>query len=151
AASGAGDLVVAERELELALACLRSSPAWYQGHVLVQLGSLARQRGDVPTARSRLVEALGYLHRYRATIETISCLDELGRLALDDRDHRRAATLFAAATGLRDAIGVTLSDDLRASLADDYETTRASLSPEAFDEAWDLGIGFGLDDAAAFA
>jgi DNA-binding CsgD family transcriptional regulator len=150
-AARSGALGEADDELRQAIDHLRSAPEWYQGHVLVQLGSLARRRGDLGRARELLVEALGYLQRYRATIEVIDCLDELGRLAFDHRDHQRAATLYAAATALRDASGLRLAEGDRATNAAAIDAIRLELAPAAFIAAWELGMAFSLDEAAAFA
>ena len=150
-ATRSGDLVTAERELVLAEGYLRSAPEWYLAHVLVQLGSLARQRGDFERAEALLREAVEHLRRYGAAIEAVSCLDELGRLALARHHPERAATLFAAATGLRDTTAVAMSAKDRAALAVDVDRARASLPPGSFADAWSRGLGMSLDEASEFA
>ncbi len=145
-----GDLVQGERELGEALTHLRSTSRWYQGHVLVQLGSLARRRGELERAGDLLTEALGCLQAYGAVIEVASCLDELGRLALDRQDPRTATTLFAAATGSRDATGWGLATDVREALAGDVERARSRLPAEVFAGAWTQGRGMRLGDVVRF-
>ena len=150
-ATRSGDFATAERELELAEGYLRSAPEWYLAHVLVQLGSLARQRSDFERAEALLGEAVEHLRRYGAAIEAVSCLDELGRLALARHHPERAATLFAAATGLRDTTAVAMSAKDRAALAVDVDRARAALPPGPFADAWGRGLGMSLDEASEFA
>jgi len=145
-----GDDATAQRELEQAEVHLRSTPMWYLAHVLVQLGSLARRRGDLGRAETLLGEALEHLRAFGAAIEAVSCLDELARVALDRRDPERAATLFAVATGLRDATAVAMTTDDRKVLARDIDRARSALAPRPFAEAWARGLGLSLDQAAAF-
>jgi predicted ATPase/DNA-binding CsgD family transcriptional regulator len=145
----AGDPAVAERELEVALGHLRRSSGWYQGHVLVQLGTLARRRADRSRAETLLGEAIGHLHAYGATLEAASCLAELARLSLDRADHRRAATLLAAATGLEDAAGRDPTASSTSSLAADIERARAGCASDAFAAAWSRGRGLPLHQAVA--
>jgi predicted ATPase/DNA-binding CsgD family transcriptional regulator len=151
AAARSGDLATAERELEQAQVYFRSVPKWYLAHVLVQLGSLARRRGDVDRAQALLGEALQHLRRYRAAIEAVSCLYELGRLALDRRDPERAATLFAAATGQRDRTAVAMAGQDRKAFARDVDRARSALAPGTFTDAWSRGLGFTLEQASEFA
>lgn len=145
-----GDAATARRELEEAEVHLRSTPKWYLAHVLVQLGSLARRRKDLERADTLLGEALEHLRAFGAAIEAVSCLDELARVALDRRDPERAATLFAAATGLRDATAVAMAAEDRKTLARDIDRARSALAPGPFAEAWGRGLGLSVDQAAEF-
>jgi non-specific serine/threonine protein kinase len=151
AAARAGEVAVAEDELEQALVHLATAPGWYRGHVLVQLAALARLRGDQARAQGQLSEAMGHLQRYRATLEVIACLSELGRLALAGRDLERAATMLAAATALRDGAGLRPSDEDLAVLRDEIDALRAALDPDTFDRAWRAGTVMTLAAAVAFA
>jgi DNA-binding CsgD family transcriptional regulator/tetratricopeptide (TPR) repeat protein len=146
-----GDLETARAELEQALVRCRAAPTSYLGRVLVQLGSLARRRGDLDRAAALLGEALEHLRRYGAVIGAIACLDELARLALDRRDPGRAATLFAAATGLRDTTAVAMSAHDRKALARDIDRARTALAPGSFSAAWLGGLGLSLEQAAGIA
>ncbi len=130
-----GDLATARRELEQAQVHLRSAPKWYLAHVLVQLGNLARRRGDLDRADGLLREALGHLWRYGAAIEAVACLDELARVALDRRDPERAATLFAAATGLRDSTAVAMAPEDRKALVKNVDRARAALAQAQWSRA----------------
>jgi non-specific serine/threonine protein kinase len=146
-----GDPASGERELQAAERHLRSTPGWYLAHVLVQLGSLNRRRGDLDRAQALLEEALGYLRRYRAAVEAVACLDELGRVALDQHQPERAATLFAAATGLRDSTALATPFTEKGALAKDVDRARTALPPDRFADAWTRGHGLTLDEASAFS
>ena len=148
-AARSGDLVTAERELERARTHLSSGPGWYSAHVLAQLGSLARHRGDHARAETLLVEALDHLQAYGAVVEAIGCLDEVARLALDRHDGERAATLLAAATELRDATALATPEADRQANAERIERLRSALGPATFAAAWARGRGLSLDEAAA--
>jgi predicted ATPase/DNA-binding CsgD family transcriptional regulator len=146
-----GDLTSAERQLNLALAQLRTTSRWYQGYVLVQLGSLARRRVELDRAETLLSEALEYLRLYNAAIEAVACLVELALLALDRTQHLQAATLLAAAAGYRDVTGARLGATDRERFTQAVDRTRSALTDEVFTEAWDRGRGLSLDQAVALA
>ena len=150
-ATRSGDLATGERELEQAEGHLRPISGWYLAHVLVQLGSLSRRRGDLDRAQGRLEEALGHLRRYGAAVEAVACLDELARVALDRRQFEQAATLFAAATGLRDSTALAMSAADRKALATDVDRVRAALPPSRFAAAWARGRDLSLDEASEFS
>jgi DNA-binding CsgD family transcriptional regulator len=150
-AARGGDLATAERELELARAHLDGGPGWYLAHVLVQLGCIARLRGDLVRADTLLGEALTHLRAYGAAVEAVACLDELARLALDRQDPQRATTLFSAADSLRDATAVAVRAPERQAVAADVERARSGLAAGEFAEAWGRGRGLSLEQAAALA
>jgi non-specific serine/threonine protein kinase len=146
-----GDFVRAEDELDAARTHLAASPGWYQAHVLVQLGALARQRGDLDRAGDLLTEALGYLRAYGASVEAIGCLQESAGVVVDRGDPYVAAMLFAAATRLRDQTGLAIDDAAGTRLARDVERARARLSSSDFTEAWSRGRQLTLEAAVAVA
>ena len=114
-------------------------PVWYSGRVLGQLGRLARAGGDVDEADRLLRDGLAWLGQYGSVLEAIPILEELARLALDRGDPERAATLFAAAVGLRDDEGISLSADAAQQLGADLDRTRAELPRRRFAHAWAAG------------
>jgi len=146
-----GDLVRARAELDRALAVMAGRDTWYLVQLRARLGRLDRLEGDVQHATAHLVEALGHARRFGARIDGILCLEELARLALDQGNPQRAATLLAAATGIRDATALQVTAYDRRLLVADIERTRAALSPKAFDDAWQVGLGLGLERAMTFA
>jgi non-specific serine/threonine protein kinase len=147
---GLGDLAAAERDLELAHDHFSRAPAWSDGVVLAELGVIARRKGEPMRAAALLGQALDLLRRYGARVEAIGCLEDVARVALERRDWPRAATLFAAATGLRNATAATPNPGERTALDADIDRVRSMMEGRAFAEAWSSGLGMGLDDAAAF-
>ena len=83
--------------------------------------------------------------------EAIHCFEELGRVALDRRDPRRAAVLFAAATGIRESTARTISTADRKALAKDLDRTRSGLPRSSFADAWSRGLAMSFDEASEFA
>jgi non-specific serine/threonine protein kinase len=146
-----GQLERAERHLASARERFEASPTWYIGRVLAMLGSVARLRGDLGPASSLLAAGLDSLRRYGATVDAIGCLEEMARVAIDQREPRTAATLFAAATGVRDATSVASSAPERRQRHMGIELVRARLAPDAFDGAWSRGLGMSLEQAAYVA
>ena len=146
-----GDLEVAEAHLRSADAHFRTVPSWYHGRVLAMLATIAHRGGDPARAAAMAAEGLESLRAYGATVEVIDCLADVARLAIDERHPRRAATLLAAATGLRDATGTAASVPARSQRDADIEAVRASLSPADFESAWRAGLEMTLDQAVATA
>jgi predicted ATPase/DNA-binding NarL/FixJ family response regulator len=146
-----GDLDAAETHLRSADERFRRVPSWYHGRVLAMLATLAHRRGDPARAVALAAEGLESLRRYGATVEVIACLGDVARLAIEQGHHRRAATLLAAATGLRDATGTAASVPAQAQRAADIEAARAALSTADFEAAWLAGIEMTLDQAVAAA
>lgn len=146
-----GDLVGARRELEQARDHFGRAPAWYLGRVLDKLGSLARLEGRADEAAPLLAEAVEILRRYGAVNEAIHCFEELGRVAIDRHDPRRAAVLFGAATGFRESTARTISPADRKALVRDLDRTRSELPRSSFADAWSRGLAMSFDEAVGFA
>ena len=122
-----------------------------EGWVLAQLGVIARHRGDQARSAALLGDALQHMRRYGSRVEAIGCLEDVARLAIEQRQWRRAATLLAASTGLRDATAAKPNAPQRAELDADIDRVRSMLEARAFDEAWSRGLDLTLDEAADFA
>ena len=148
---GLGDLPAAERDLELAREHFGRAPSWGSAQVLAQLGVIARRNGDAARAEALLAESLDLLRRYGATIEAIACLEDVARVALEQHQWRRAATMFAATTGLRDTTAAKPNVSDRAQLDSDIDRVRSMLDARVFDEVWSLGLGLTLDEAVDVA
>lgn len=149
---GSGDLDAAQHHLQLACDRFERQPSWYRGRVLAMLGTIARRNGDLDRAGGLFAEALDSLCRYGATVEAIASLDGMARLAIDRHELARAARLFAAATGMRDATGAAspaAADAARRNA--DIDEIRSRLTPRQFEDAWSLGLGMSLDQATSFA
>jgi predicted ATPase/DNA-binding CsgD family transcriptional regulator len=148
---GLGDLDAARRDLELAHDHFSRTRSWTDAQVLSELGVIARRTGDPARAEALLGDALGVLRAYGATVEAIECLEDVARVALEKHEWRRAATLFAATTGLRDATAATPNRSSKAQLDADIDRVRSMLDAQAFEAAWVRGLGLTLDEAAEVA
>jgi predicted ATPase/DNA-binding CsgD family transcriptional regulator len=146
-----GDLAAAERDLELARDHFSRSPSWSEGWVLAKLGVIAGRRGDATRSAALFEDALRHMRRYGSRVEAIGCLEDIARIAIGQRDWRRAATLLAASTRLRDATAAVPNARERADLDADIDRVRSMLEAPVFDEAWGRGLGLTLDEAAEFA
>jgi predicted ATPase/DNA-binding CsgD family transcriptional regulator len=145
---GLGDLEAAERDLEIARDHFGRAPSWSEGWVLAYLGVIARRNGDLARAADLLGDALRLMRRYGAKVDAITCLEEVARLRVDQRDWQHAATLLAASTSLRDATAATLNARGRAELDAEIDRVRSMLETRAFEDAWSSGLGLTLDEAA---
>jgi ATP/maltotriose-dependent transcriptional regulator MalT len=146
-----GVLDAAAAHLEEADRRFRLVPSWYHGRALAMLGVVAHRRGDIDRARSLLVEGLTLLRAYGATVDAIGCVEDMARLAIDQGEPQRAATLLAAATGLRDATAAAASLPERGQRDADIDRVRSALPAAAFEAAWGAGIGMTLDQVTGFA
>ena len=146
-----GDVAAAERDLEQARDHFERAPAWYQGRVLGLLGVIARRTGNAARATVLLGAALASLLAYGATVEAIGCLEDVADVAVGQREWRRAATLLAASTSLRDATAATPTALERSQRDSDIDRVRRELDEPAFDDAWARGLGLSLEQAADVA
>jgi len=146
-----GDLVRARRDLEQAMSLLTGSDTWYLVQLLVRLGRLDRLEGRTERAAEHLRAGLRHTRRYGARLDGLRCLEELARLALEQGDAERSATLLGAAAGIRDACALHLLGHDRRILANDIERARAAQQSHVFDEAWRRGRELDLDQAIDFA
>jgi non-specific serine/threonine protein kinase len=87
------------------------------------------------------------------TVGSVLCLDTLAWIAATEHDPRRAATLLGAATALTQAMGTPTIPNF--GLAAHHEQcerqTRHTLGEQAFQTAYQHGMGLALDDAIAYA
>ncbi|HSL76564.1 MAG TPA: LuxR C-terminal-related transcriptional regulator [Candidatus Limnocylindrales bacterium] len=148
---GLGNLAAAVEHLEEADRRFRLIPSWYHGRTLAMLGVVAHRRGEVARATTLLAEGLISLRAYGATVDAIGCVEDMARLAVDQGDGRRAATLLAAATGLRDATAAAGSVPERVQLSADVDRVRSALPTADFEAAWAAGVGMTLDQVLDFA
>jgi DNA-binding CsgD family transcriptional regulator len=148
-----GDLAGAERAKELALAACRAAGS-LRGEVSahIDLGDVARDRGDVARAMDWYREGLRLAWVYGEQRFMANSLEELAAIAAGGGRAETAVRLYAAAARLRErtgnAIRVTYDQPV-------YErgmaAARAALDPAAFALAWDAGAALPLDQAVAEA
>jgi DNA-binding CsgD family transcriptional regulator len=127
------------------------APGWLRGRAVARLGSFVRRRGDNARAAKLLREAIGYFQEFHARPDIAGCLEDLARVARDGGQPVRAATLFGAASALRESTGAALADDTLQALAGDVDTVRRRLGAGAFATAWSRGRARAVDEAVEIA
>jgi non-specific serine/threonine protein kinase len=122
------------------------------------IGFLACREGDLDIARLRLVESLGMFREVGDDVGLLRSLERFAVLAAAygqrERDPvrlMRAARLFGAAQGLREAFSMPLALPGQQGQAPDIEAVRAALGEEAFAAAWEQGRSMSLEQAIAYA
>jgi tetratricopeptide (TPR) repeat protein len=143
-----GDSTAAQTLFEEALALHRGlGTRGYEATNLLGLGSVAMQRADYPTARARLAQALEILQEIGERNGVAASLELFGQLARLQGQAGRAARLFGAAEGLREAMGVLLPPAERAEHDRSVAAARTALGEPAFAAAWAAGQAMSLDQA----
>jgi predicted ATPase/DNA-binding CsgD family transcriptional regulator len=124
---------------------------WYHGRIAGHLGMAARVRGDLETARPLLIEGLRRLAAYGARVELIPVLEGLAGLAVDGGDAPRAATLFGAASVLREFTGVGDTPATGTASRRDLGRVRDALRLPVLAAAWARGRAMTLDEVLLYA
>ncbi len=119
---------------------------------LGDLGDLARDRGEWSQALSLYKEALAVGRTDQARRLVIEIIESVAIVAAHAGQMDRGATLFGAAEGLRDRIGLRYRQPRnRPSLEQAIGATRSGLSAESFSTAWDIGRNLTESQAIAHA
>jgi hypothetical protein len=149
AAREAGDLKVAESLYEQAYSRFkRASDDWGLSACQTSLGELRLDVGDTKTACALFTEALGITLRLGSARGVARLLDAFARTAAAEGQNARALRLAAAASTMRQQLGVHLPDNERRAL------DRALSSARTMDEAnamWMEGCAMSADQAIAYA
>jgi predicted ATPase/DNA-binding SARP family transcriptional activator len=119
--------------------------------ILGALGAIAAERGDDEAARPLLRESLSLLHDDGHVRGVAGCLQGIAGLAQRSGRAEIAATLFAAAAELREALGASLAPSERAAAEASVEAARADLGEAPFAAAWARGRAVPLDEAVDLA
>ncbi len=118
---------------------------------LINLGVLHRRLGHRSEAREHLTRALrGLLDLGYYTLMP-DALDELGRLACEVGEARRAAVLFGTVSTQRQSMNVTLTLQERDQLDQDLAAARAALGEPGFSVAWNEGSALTVEQAVEYA
>jgi hypothetical protein len=107
--------------------------------------------GDLAAARGHLVAALVSCRETGRYGETTDTLVSAEHLAQREGNPGRAVRLFAAAEGLRTALGEGMPPVERADFEAALTAARAALGDEAFAAAWAEGRAMTREQAVAFA
>jgi predicted ATPase/DNA-binding CsgD family transcriptional regulator len=147
-----GDLDRAQQLIEQSLVRSRAIQCLDgTAEALYFLAGLTRQREDATLAAKHAVECLLLKHRLGNTAEMLACVELLGGLECDQRHPERAVRLFAAASKLREGIGLPRPPTLRLGFERDVAGARAALSAPAFNRAWAAGESLNVDQLVEYA
>lgn len=118
---------------------------------LLHLGGLARKRGDLLTARNRILDALRLFAELEDRRGIAYALVGLAGVTLAVGDAHAAAQLFGASDLLRSAGGPFLEETLRTDLDRDLAAVHAALGEDVFTAQWTAGRVKPLDQTIATA
>ena len=123
-----------------------------EAYVLGDLGTFARQRGDLALAGARHREALA-LHQVADALRQIAVtLEHLAALAVAERRGEHAARLLGAATALRGNIGIPRPiPEQRLAEATSVGAAATLLDGQPYDVAFAAGAALPIADAIAEA
>ncbi|HZO32890.1 MAG TPA: tetratricopeptide repeat protein [Chloroflexota bacterium] len=154
-----GELAHVRRDLSQAVALFGESLAlareqgdtWQTAYVLHSLGHLAWDGGSDARATALLGESLALSRGLQDRRGISSCLGSLALVAGRQRRFGRAAHLFGAAAGLREAVGVHRRAWLRRDDEQGVAAARAALGEAAFAAEYAAGRAMSLDEAIGYA
>jgi tetratricopeptide (TPR) repeat protein len=135
-----GDFTTARSRLEEALAIRRQvGDKWLIAQSLNYLGNAARAQGDTVTGVEKFQESLRLNRELGNKHGIAECFEGLAKMAGTRQQPERAARLFGAAEGLRQAIGAPLPLSDRSEYERSVVAIRGANDPVAFDRAWAEG------------
>jgi tetratricopeptide (TPR) repeat protein len=147
-----GDHERAASFLDQALALgRRVGDPWVIARILAFRGHLAHAQADHDLVAELASESLTLCQKVGDTWGIALALHSLALSASARGQAVRAAHLFGAAEGVRDAIGAPLMPGERAGHDQDLNYARAVLGALAFAVAWTEGRGWSLQQASAYA
>ncbi|HEX8010766.1 MAG TPA: tetratricopeptide repeat protein [Casimicrobiaceae bacterium] len=115
------------------------------------LGRADAASGELEAARRRLSQALPALQAFDMNSEILDCLDDCAAVLRIGGRLETAAGLCAAATALREAIGLPRSSRREAQMQSQLEALKAALGEPAFEAAWSTSATWSRDEAVAQA
>lgn len=155
-----GHVAQLEGDYERARRLYEESAAFFRGTFAAQaglawdsygLGEAALGYGDARLARTRFIEALGYLHSFTDHACMLWCLAGLAGVASLEGQSQRAARLWGAAERLRASMGARPAPASRATRERLMAMARQQLGDAAFEAAWAAGQTLTLEEALAEA
>ena len=115
------------------------------------MGGVAAAQGKLERAETLYQEGLSLYQEVGDRPGIAECLRGLASVVAAQADAAKAACLFGAAEGLREAIGASLLPDERAGYDGMVAAARACLGDKAFAAAWASGRTMMLEQAVAYA
>jgi hypothetical protein len=103
------------------------------------LSDVAWTQGEYGRATTLLADALVRFRELDDPLSSTECLERLARVACAQGQPAHGASLCAAATAVRDAIGAPLSPDERSFFDPTVATARAALGTDALAAMWESG------------
>jgi non-specific serine/threonine protein kinase len=124
-----------------------------RSYALYVLGLAAWRDGDSPRALGLVTQALVLNRELDEAWGAAGPLDTLAWVVESLNEHRRAATLLGAAQALADSLGAPSASPpyLDADRKACERQARSALGEQAFELAFEDGLGMTLDDAVAYA
>jgi tetratricopeptide (TPR) repeat protein len=124
---------------------------WEQTGPLRNLGHLAWMQGEYELATRFYTRSITLCQGMRGTWFLTRSLEGLARVVCAQGDFPRAATLLAAAEKQRTALGAVVLPTEHANYDDTISFLHASLSAQAFEEAWHLGSSMSREQSMVYA
>ncbi len=115
------------------------------------IGFLALAWNDLDRAEEICVEAIRELQEQAQTPGVDFALDILAGVAASRGEIRRAARLWGATAGYREATGVPWRPEERAMIEPHIDAARTRLEEAAWQEEWEKGKSMTLDQAVGYA
>jgi len=147
---GAHDQAPALLEEGLAL-FQRLGDGWNMAWAFLALGEVARLRGDYKQAAAYCQLSLSFYEKLASKAEIPYALEALARVAVGEGQLQRAASLWGAASAMRDSIHALLPPSYQADDAPYVEKVRMALGKKAFATHWAQGGILTVDQALALA
>jgi predicted ATPase/DNA-binding SARP family transcriptional activator len=130
--------------------CCRLGHTTGQGYTLNVLGRLREHLRDPAASAAHYREALLLHHATREVWGLAQVIEGLGRVAVMEGRHERAARLFGCAGEFRRVINSPLVANEVAQHDEAIAAIRAALGDDATDRALLAGAAFSIDEAAAY-
>jgi predicted ATPase/DNA-binding winged helix-turn-helix (wHTH) protein len=147
-----GQWAAAREFYEQALVAARElGTPWEIGDALNAIAWAECDEGHCDLALTHFAEGIGILHRLGNPPGVMASLEGLACLAAATAAPRRAARLWGAAEALRQEIGGARAVHMNVAYERHVQPVRATLTTEAFDQAWNEGRAMSLDDAVRYA
>jgi non-specific serine/threonine protein kinase len=125
----------------------------YRSYALWSLGIAFWRQGNPQHASRLLSHGLVLKRQIDDTLGAAFCLEGLAWTAASEQDHRRAAILLGAAQAIADSTGApTATPPHFVSYHEDCERqARSALGEDAFESAFEVGMGMSPHDAVTYA
>lgn len=148
ACSGAADEATALFDEAQRWAANGDPASWRDAAILFSLGRVACLRNDFTRATALQLASLELVRGRRPEIPPR--LEELARAALGQGQVERAATLLAAANGLRTAMGAPVLPVDRPAYQELQDAVRSALPEPDFRRAWNMGEITSADESVVW-